>query len=144
MNALLLKITLYVMAAGPVPPDSTRLLASVKMQDLMNELHSSFDLVIYDTTPIVGFADANLLAANTNGVMLVAGLGKLKRTAFAQALEEIQVSGTPILGLVANKSKESTPISQSNYQQYYKVSKERVDVDDPTEAGKSSVNKVKV
>ena len=139
-----LEDNLYVMAAGPVPPDSTRLLASVKMQDLMSELHSSFDLVIYDTTPIVGFADANLLAANTNGVMLVAGLGKLKRTAFAQALEEIQVSGTPILGLVANKSKESTPISQSNYQQYYKVSKERVDAEDATEAGKSSVNKVKL
>ncbi len=139
-----LEDNLYVMAAGPVPPDSTRLLASVKMQDLMSELHSSFDLVIYDSTPIVGFADANLLAANTNGVMLVAGLGKLKRTAFAQALEEIQVSGTPILGLVANKSKESTSISQSNYQQYYKVSKERVDIDDATEAGKSSVNKVKV
>ncbi|MGB3758146.1 MAG: polysaccharide biosynthesis tyrosine autokinase [Rivularia sp. (in: cyanobacteria)] len=139
-----LEDNLYVMAAGPVPPDSTRLLASVKMQDLMNELHSSFDLVIYDTTPIVGFADANLLAANTNGVMLVAGLGKLKRTAFAQALEEIQVSGTAILGLVANKSKESTPTSQSNYQQYYKVSKERIDADDATEAKKSSANKVKV
>lgn len=139
-----LEDNLYVMAAGPIPPDSTRLLASVKMQDLMSELHSSFDLVIYDSTPIVGFADANLLAANTNGVMLVAGLGKLKRTAFAQALEEIQVSGTPILGLVANKSKESTSISQSNYQQYYKVSKERVDAEDATEAGKSSVNKVKV
>ena len=110
----------------------------------MNELHSSFDLVIYDSTPIVGFADANLLAANTNGVMLVAGLGKLKRTAFAQALEEIQVSGTAILGLVANKSKESTPTSQSNYQQYYKVSKERIDADDATEAKKSSANKVKV
>lgn len=140
-----LEDNLYVMAAGPIPPDSTRLLASVKMQDLMTELHSSFDLVIYDTTPIVGFADANLLAANTNGVMLVAGLGKLKRTAFAQALEEIQVSGTPILGLVANRSKESTPISQSNYQQYYKVSAQRVGEDDLTESrDSSSVNKVKL
>ncbi|MCJ8279727.1 MAG: capsular biosynthesis protein, partial [Rivularia sp. ALOHA_DT_140] len=86
-----------------------------------------------------------LLAANTNGVMLVAGLGKLKRTAFAQALEEIQVSGTPILGLVANRSKESTPISQSNYQQYYKVSAQRVGEDDLTESrDSSSVNKVKL
>ncbi|MCJ8280682.1 MAG: polysaccharide biosynthesis tyrosine autokinase, partial [Rivularia sp. ALOHA_DT_140] len=56
-----LEDNLYVMAAGPIPPDSTRLLASVKMQDLMTELHSSFDLVIFDTTPIVGFADANFL-----------------------------------------------------------------------------------
>lgn len=140
-----LEDNLYVMAAGPIPPDSTRLLASVKMQDLMNELHNSFDLVIYDTTPIVGFADANLLAANTNGVMLVAGLGKLKRTAFAQALEEIQVSGTAILGLVANKSKESTAISQSNYQQYYKMSVERVGEDDLVESrNSSSVSKIKL
>ncbi|MGF1673143.1 MAG: GumC family protein [Rivularia sp. (in: cyanobacteria)] len=140
-----LEDNLYVMAAGPIPPDSTRLLASVKMQDLMNELHNSFDLVIYDTTPIVGFADANLLAANTNGVMLVAGLGKLKRTAFAQALEEIQVSGTAILGLVANKSKESTAISQSNYQQYYRMSVERVEEDDLVESvNSSSLNKIKL
>ncbi|MBE9213091.1 polysaccharide biosynthesis tyrosine autokinase [Plectonema cf. radiosum LEGE 06105] len=140
-----LEDNLYVMAAGPIPPDSTRLLASVKMQDLMNELHNSFDLVIYDTTPIVGFADANLLAANTNGVMLVAGLGKLKRTAFAQALEEIQVSGTAILGLVANKSKESTAISQSNYQQYYKMSVGRVGEDDLVESkNSSSISKIKL
>ena len=111
----------------------------------MNELHSSFDLVIYDTSPIVGFADANLLAANTNGVMLVAGLGKLKRTAFAQALEEIQVSGTPILGLVANKSKESTSTSQTNYQQYYKSSAERIAKDDLAESKNSdSANKINV
>ncbi|MBV6623418.1 MAG: polysaccharide biosynthesis tyrosine autokinase [Rivularia sp. (in: Bacteria)] len=139
-----LEDNLYVMAAGPIPPDSTRLLASVKMQDLMSELHSSFDLVIYDTTPIVGFADANLLAANTNGVMLVAGLGKLKRTAFTQALEEIQISGTPILGLVANKSKETTPTSQSSYQQYYKVSREKFNAQNAIEPENSSVNKVKL
>ncbi|MEO1429124.1 MAG: polysaccharide biosynthesis tyrosine autokinase [Cyanobacteria bacterium J06633_8] len=139
-----LEDNLYVMAAGPIPPDSTRLLASVKMQDLMNELHSNFDLVIYDTTPIVGFADANLLAANTNGVMLVAGLGKLKRTVFTQALEEIQISGTPILGLVANKSKETTPTSQSNYQQYYKVNRGKFDADDAINSKNSSVNKVKL
>lgn len=140
-----LEHNLYVMAAGPIPPDSTRLLASGKMQDLMNELHSTFDLVIYDTTPIVGFADANLLAANSNGVMLVAGLGKLKRTAFAQALEEIQISGTPILGLVANKSKESTPTSQSNYQQYHKLSAEIVANDDVIESKNSSeASKIKL
>jgi len=125
---------LFVMSAGPVPPDSVRLLASQKMQDLMGDLQASFDLVIYDTPPILGFADAYLLAANTNGMVLVAGLGKLKRTVLQQALEEIQVSGTPILGLIANKSKDSIPSSYSHYQQYYRqsMSAERVG-DDPDE-----------
>ncbi|MEM7556224.1 MAG: polysaccharide biosynthesis tyrosine autokinase [Cyanobacteria bacterium P01_A01_bin.84] len=113
---------LYVMSAGPIPPDSVRLLASEKMQDLMNDLQASFDLVIYDTPPLVGFADANLLAAHTNGMVLVAALGKLKRTVFKQALEELQVSGTPILGMVANRSKDSAPASYSYYEQYYRRS----------------------
>ncbi|WP_017317184.1 GumC family protein [Mastigocladopsis repens] len=127
-----LEDNLFVLTAGPIPPDSIRLLASQKMQDLMNELQASFDLVIYDTPPLVGFADANLLAANTNGLILVAGLGKVKRTMFQQALEELQVSGTPILGVIANKSKDLTPGSYSYYQQYYRqsISGERIGEDD--------------
>jgi len=120
---------LFVLSAGPIPPDPVRLLASQKMQELMDQLQASFDLVIYDTPPLLGFADANLLAANTNGVILVAGLGNLKRTVFQQALEEIQVSGTPILGVVANKAKEGTPASYSYYQQYYRQSAERTGED---------------
>ncbi|AKG20935.1 GumC family protein [Calothrix sp. 336/3] len=138
-----LEDNLYLMSAGPIPPDSVRLLASQKMQDLMNEMHDSFDLVIYDTPPVVGFADANLLAANTNGMVLVAGLGKLKRTMFQQALEEMQISGTPLLGMIANKSKEAAPAAYSYYQQYYRqtMSAERITGDkDSVEA---SVPKVK-
>jgi polysaccharide biosynthesis transport protein len=144
-----LEDNLYVMSAGPIPPDSIRLLASQKMQDLMDELQATFDLVIYDTPPLVGFADANLLAANTNGVILVAGLGKLKRTVFQQALEEIQVAGTPILGVVANKSKDSTPASYTYYQQHYRqsMSAERVGEDEDSETSNSvtasSIRKVK-
>ncbi|MBO3457590.1 polysaccharide biosynthesis tyrosine autokinase [Aetokthonos hydrillicola Thurmond2011] len=115
-----LEDNLFVLTAGPIPPDPVRLLASQKMQDLMENLQSIYDLVIYDTPPLVGFADANLLSINTNGTILVAGLGQLKRTVFKQALDEIQVSGTPILGMVANKSKDPIPASYSHYQQYYK------------------------
>ena len=113
-----LEENLFVMTAGAIPPDSVRLLASRKMHDLMDDLQASFDLVIYDTPPLLGFADAYLLASNTNGIVLVAGLGKLKRTALQQVLEEMQISGTPLLGMIANKSKEPTPISNNYYQQY--------------------------
>jgi polysaccharide biosynthesis transport protein len=136
---------LYALSAGPIPPDPVRLLASQKMQDLMNDLQNSFDFVIYDTPPVVGFADANLLAANTNGMVLVAGLGKLKRTVFQQALEELQVSGTPILGFVANKSKDAAPASHTYYQQYYKqrMSQERVEVEEMQETNSSIVRKIR-
>ncbi len=139
--------SLYVMTAGPVPPDSVRLLASYKMQDLMSDLQASYDLVIYDAPPHLGFADANLLAANTNGMVIVAGLGKLKRTEFQQALEELQVAGTPVLGVVANKSKDYAPASYSYYQQHYRqhMTAERVNDEAENERNisqrKSSVKK---
>ncbi|MBD2205060.1 polysaccharide biosynthesis tyrosine autokinase [Calothrix sp. FACHB-1219] len=135
-----LEDNMFVMPAGPIPPDSVRLLASQKMHNLMEELQVSFDLVIYDTPPLLGFADAYLLAANTDGLVLVAGLGKLKRTALQQALEQIQISGTPLLGLVANKSKDAVPVSYQYYQQYYRqsLSAERVSVDIASTNGKSA------
>ncbi len=126
---------LYMMSAGPVPPDSIRLLASEKMQDLMKDLQASFDLVIYDTPPMVAFADANLLAANTNGMVLVAALGKLKRTVFQEALEELQLSGTPVLGMVANRSKDTLPASYSYYQQYYRQSMKNERIKESQENG---------
>ncbi|OUL31392.1 polysaccharide biosynthesis tyrosine autokinase [Nostoc sp. 106C] len=141
-----LEENMFVMPAGPIPPDSVRLLASQKMHNLMEELQVSFDLVIYDTPPLLGFADAYLLAANTDGLVLVAGLGKLKRTALQQALEQIQISGTPLLGLIANKSKDAAPVSYQYYQQYYKqsVSGEKVSAEKVTaNANSSSLTKTK-
>lgn len=116
-----LEENLFVLPAGPTPPDPIRLLASRKMQDLMQRLHENYDLVIYDTPPMLGFADAYLLAAHTNGLVLVAGLGKLKRSVLQHALEDIQVSGTQVLGVVANRSKDSAPVLHTNYQRAYRL-----------------------
>ncbi|BAY08416.1 GumC family protein [Calothrix sp. NIES-2098] len=141
-----LEENMFVMPAGPIPPDSVRLLASQKMHNLMEELQVSFDLVIYDTPPLLGFADPYLLAANTDGLVLVAGLGKLKRTALQQALEQIQISGTPLLGMIANKSKDAAPVSYQYYQQYYRqsVSGEKVSEEKVTaNASGSTLNSTK-
>jgi Mrp family chromosome partitioning ATPase len=55
---------------------------------------------------LVGLADAYLIAAQTDGLVLVAGVGTLKRSVLEQALEELRVSGTPALGMVVNKAKD--------------------------------------
>ena len=115
-----LEDNLFVLTAGSVPPDPIRFLASQKMKDLMEQLQVAFDLVIYDAPPLLGLADVPLLAAQTNGVVLVAGLGKLKRSLLEQTLDELKVSGTPILGLVANGSQ----VRQQYYTQKHKLQKQ--------------------
>jgi receptor protein-tyrosine kinase len=99
---------LSVLTAGEFYPDPTRLLSSKPMQELMKQLQESFDLIIYDTAPVLGLADANLLAPHTDGLMMVVGLGKTDREAFSLALREISTAGVPVLGMVANGDKQET------------------------------------
>ncbi len=95
---------LYILTAGSIPPDPTRSLSSQKMQRLMEQAQKQFDLIIYDSPPLLGFADAYLVAAQTNGVILVTELGKLKRSLLEQMLEQLRISSTPVLGIVVQKA----------------------------------------
>lgn len=95
---------MFVLTAGATPPDPTRILSSQRMQRLMEQFQNSFDLIIYDAPPLVDFADAYLIAARTNGIVLVSEIGKLRRSFLEQALERLKVAKTPILGVVAQKT----------------------------------------
>ncbi|MEP0781503.1 polysaccharide biosynthesis tyrosine autokinase [Microcoleus sp. ZQ-A2] len=110
---------LYVLTAGQLPPDPTRLLSSKKMLYLMEQFHAVFDLVIYDTPPVLGLADGQLLAAHTNGVVMVGGLGKTDRSIMMQSLDRLRISNATVLGVVANGVKGYTAQSYYHYQHYY-------------------------
>ncbi|MEA5497283.1 polysaccharide biosynthesis tyrosine autokinase [Limnoraphis robusta Tam1] len=108
---------LFVLTAGSIPPDPIRVLASQKMQDLIAQLRSAFDLVVYDAPPLTGLADAYLLAAETNGMVLVASLGQVKRSVLENALDQLKEHSnfsTPLLGVVANRAK-NVPLTSYNY-----------------------------
>jgi polysaccharide biosynthesis transport protein len=96
---------LHVLTAGSMFLDPTRLLSSQKMQFLMDQLLNTYDVVIYDSPSLLGVTDTYLTAAHTDGIILVAELGKLKRTLLEQALEQLNVLGTPIIGAVARTDK---------------------------------------
>jgi polysaccharide biosynthesis transport protein len=108
---------LHVLSAGPMPPAPGRLLASKKMQMIIQELTAEYDLVICDAPPVQGFADAKLTAACTDGILLVLGLGKTDRNNFAQIRQDLENSSpAPILGLVPNGMKSG---GANHYQYYY-------------------------
>ena len=111
---------LSVITAGDIPPDPTRLLASQKMYALMERLKSSrkYDLIIYDTPPILGFADGRILSTRTNGVVLVVRIGKTDRSLLKQNIDNIRLSNVPVLGVVANQVNRSSN-SYHYYTHYY-------------------------
>lgn len=106
---------LFILTAGQIPPDPTKLLSSQKMQNLMGQFKVAYDLVIYDTPPLVGLADTKLIASKTDGIIMVVRLGKTKRSVLSQALEGIKVFSVPVLGMVINGSREQTSLTDPYY-----------------------------
>jgi len=115
---------LYVLTAGQMPPDPTRLLSSKKMLSLMEEFKAEFDLIIYDTPPILGLADGRILSVHTDGIVVVVGLGRTDRSMLMEALDGLKISNAPILGVVANGVKSYTTSSYYFYQGYYNAKPE--------------------
>lgn len=111
---------LYILTAGQIPPDPTRLLSSQKMRTLIAKFRESFDLVIFDTPPLLGLADGKFLSTYTDGMLLVVRLGRTERTIFKQVLDSLKVSSTAsALGLIANGAKDYTSSSYSYYHRYF-------------------------
>ncbi|MGB5711117.1 MAG: AAA family ATPase [Waterburya sp.] len=110
IKELPLEENLFILTSGlgtvdlyPATHDHSRLLASEKMHRLMAKLSANFDLVIYDLCSIIGFADVNLIAAQTDGVVVVTGLGKIQTVALTEALNLLSLCKAPVLGIAVNK-----------------------------------------
>jgi polysaccharide biosynthesis transport protein len=98
---------LSVITAGPQPPDPAKLLSSEKMKRIMANFYNDFDLVIYDVPPLLGLADATLLAPQTDGIIFIARLHKTNRSGIKQTLDRLKTSRINVLGVVANGVKNT-------------------------------------
>jgi hypothetical protein len=84
----------------------------------MEQFQQEYDFVVYDMPPIIGFADSNLVAAHTDGMIMVVGLGKTERSAVNRAIDEVKLSPVNILGVVANGIKSYTTRVYGYYRYY--------------------------
>lgn len=99
---------LSILTAGQAITRTNKDSASNQMQYLMEQLQSTFDLVIYDTPHLQGHADANFLTVNTDGLVIVVGIGKTRQSDLTKTLKDLQATRLPILGLVSNFSGEES------------------------------------
>lgn len=93
---------LRVMASGPVPARPTELLQSERMGELLADLRDISDFVIIDTSPILPVADALVIAALVDGVLMVADASITTRSAITHTRELLDQVDAPLVGAVFN------------------------------------------
>jgi polysaccharide biosynthesis transport protein len=94
---------LCFMASGPLPPNPAELLAGQNMVRLLSSASEKFDIVIIDAPPVLGLADAPLLASVGAGTLLVLGAGETRRGVIKAALKRLHFARAQMVGVVLNK-----------------------------------------
>ena len=122
---------LWVLPAGPRPPNPADLLASPNMAKILQELRQRFEHVVIDSPPILLVTDGTLLATLVDGVVLVVESGVTTSGAVVRAHKMLESSGGRVLGTVLNKLDLShdgyygTYYRGSHYPYYYHIERSR-------------------
>jgi capsular exopolysaccharide synthesis family protein len=97
---------LHVLTSGPVPADPTPMLGSPKMAAVIEQLAARYDRIIVDTPSLQTAADATILAALVDGVLLVVGRGKARAEGVQTAQSHVEDIGARSIGVVVNRAEK--------------------------------------
>jgi len=93
---------LSVLCAGSPADGAAELFASAHMRELVSAFGTLYDLVLYDSPPVLSLADPGVLAGVVDGVLLVVRVGTYPRYAVQQAARELTAVRAKLLGIVLN------------------------------------------
>ena len=100
---------LYVLPAGLVPPNPSELLGSPRMARFVEQARQAFELVIFDSPPLMAAGDAAILGAQCDGVVLVVRAGKTDQDTARDAVRQLDNVRARVLGAVLNDPDATVP-----------------------------------
>ena len=106
--------TLYVLPAGPVPPNPSELLGSEPMEQLFGKLAHEYDFILFDSPPVVPVIDAVLINKLTHGLIMVVGAERTRKKDLASAVHSLETVDAPVAGFALNM----VPASSSSTYRY--------------------------
>ncbi|NOZ60612.1 MAG: polysaccharide biosynthesis tyrosine autokinase [Calditrichaeota bacterium] len=93
---------LNIMPSGTLPPNPSELLGSVAMKNCIAELKNRFDVVLFDSPPVLAVTDAVILSSEVDGVVVVIKEGQTNREAVKRCYGILQKIPNRLLGAVLN------------------------------------------
>lgn len=106
---------LDIISCGPIPPNPSELLGSKRMQHMIREARETYDIVIFDTPPVLAVTDATILSNYVDGSILVVRSKKTEFEAAQKAIEALESVNAKVLGTVLNDREKK----EANYYYYY-------------------------
>ena len=105
---------LSILTSGLIPPNPSEMLGSAKMSQLIKKLESDWDIVLFDSPPLVAVTDATMISKEIDSIVLVIKAGQTDKKAFHHTMANLKNIDAPLDGIVMN-----AVTSKSNYGSYY-------------------------
>lgn len=94
---------LHFITAGGRSPHPTDLLGSQQMYALLNQLCTTYDMVVLDTPPLLAVSDALVLVRAVDRVVFLTRWEKTRRESMLAAVKQVVDAGANIAGLVLSR-----------------------------------------
>ncbi|MGF6953906.1 capsular exopolysaccharide synthesis family protein [Neobacillus sp. B4I6] len=105
---------LFIITSGPIPPNPSELLSSKNMTQFIQDAREEFDYIFFDTPPLLAVTDAQIIANQCDGSILVVSSGKTGMEPARRAKELLVNAQSKLLGVVLNNK-----VIQKNDHYYY-------------------------
>lgn len=115
---------IWMMTAGPIPPNPAELLDSTAFKELLPKLLENYDHVLIDSPPAVAVTDATIIAPQVHGVLLVIKSGEARNEMVKEAKAILDKANARVIGAVLN----GVEYSSDEYRYYYYYGRHRPEV----------------
>lgn len=120
---------LFLLPCGPIPPNPSELLGSVQMKQITERLKYSYDIIVFDSSPVMAVTDPVLVSTMVEAVVLVAQYNKTRINHLISARDKLQESKCNIIGIIANglSMKKGGYYYYPYYTHYYSYKEDKAD-----------------
>ncbi len=128
---------LWLLTSGQLPFNPAKILESKELASLIEDLKQRFDLLIFDSPPILPVTDAIIMASKIDTVIMVYEVGRTSRDALLRAKNQLDSAGAKIAGIVLNQTQSESTLDMV-YPYYYKYKYQREGAEKPYKKGEKA------
>jgi tyrosine-protein kinase Etk/Wzc len=93
---------LSIITSGAIPANPAEILGSEKMRDFIEDVKKQYEMILFDSSPVLAVTDPSVLSTQTDGSIIVVSAGKTRVQELEQATELLEGVGGKVIGVVIN------------------------------------------
>lgn len=112
---------LHIITSGAIPPNPAELIESERLMNFIEEAKKEYDIIIFDSTPVLSTADAVILGTKVDGLLIVYRVGAVSRGLLKRSSAQLEQVKCNIIGVILNGMKPdiSPDFQDFRYFKYY-------------------------